>query len=84
MQFTVTIKGQDTTLRNIQNTLTGATSDCSPVAEALATIIQQTLKVAGIIDDFKVTLRCRQITFQLEEEGGLSAREWLETGGISD
>lgn len=83
LQFIVTIKGQDTTLRNIQNTLTDATAGCSPVAEALATIIKQTFVIAGITDDVEVTLRCHQVTFQFEGEGGLSAREWLERGDIS-
>ncbi len=93
LELTVTIKADESTLRDIQKTLSSAESNRPPLADVLTVMIEQTLVAGGITDDFEIGLEHSHITLHHREggalrvrewEGGLSAREWMETQEISE
>lgn len=83
LNFAITVKGDEATLRDIYGRLTHPDTGCSDLANVLAVMVQQTLIASGVTNDFDVTFHCGQVQKAYQRGGGLNPNEWLEGGGKS-
>jgi hypothetical protein len=80
LDFKITVKGDEATLRDIRSKLTSTGADCPDLNNVLSVIVQQTLMAAGVSGDFEVEFNCGNIRRPTQRGGGLNAHEWLEKG----
>jgi hypothetical protein len=79
LSFTITVKGDEPTVRNLFGKLKQVGADCSELADLLSARVQQTLEESGATGDIEVNFHCGQIRTSFGQGGGLSATEWLES-----
>lgn len=76
LDLRVTVKGNETVLRDLQKKLTNADDDCSDLSNDIATTVYKMLIAAGLSSELEVNLQCGQAKTQLDTGGGLNVSEW--------
>jgi hypothetical protein len=79
LEFTVTIKGDETALHNLQNQLNDPSSNPSTLGEVLPVMIKKTLLAIGDSPEVEVELHPSHLINHAEGIGGLTGDLWLET-----
>jgi hypothetical protein len=84
LDLTISIKGTEAQLNEIQQALTGPTSNRPALMETLAATIKQALTAAANIShDVEVELHDYHLSPPAQAGGGLDASEWLEKTTLS-
>jgi hypothetical protein len=83
LEFTVAIKADEATLRDIHDRLTNTTSDRIALTDLLTDWLSERLIVAGVTKDFRIELHPDHMITHYPGGEGLSAREWVEAEELS-
>ena len=83
LDLRITVKGDEVTLRDIQQKFTNPDEDCTSFSNALGVVIEQMLIAAGTTEPLDVKFHCGQVKSRFSTGGGLNSQEWLKDMGGS-